>query len=139
MGRYIIGVEGGSGVANELGWEQYNDSNTTALTGQTLLNGVPTALTIDGASSITSQAPANSTGLWDTATNDIGGLQGIILSDSVSLLKGGVAQTIMRPLPIYTLGTFLANGGNLLLTYNGTGTCDIYGASVLIIRTTVGI
>lgn len=65
---------------------------------------------------------------------DIGGSVGTIFSRGVALRKGGAAQSISLAFPVFSGSTYLANGGELYLTYNGTGTCDIYKSSVLIVR-----
>lgn len=65
---------------------------------------------------------------------DIGGAIGVIYSDSISLRKGGSAQSVGFTIPVFTGSTYFANGGEIYLTYQGTGTCDIYKSSILIIR-----
>lgn len=66
---------------------------------------------------------------------DIGGGIGVIVSQTYSLLKGGAAQDMMFTFPVFTGATYFANGGEIYLTYTGTGTCDIYKNSVLAVRT----
>jgi len=65
---------------------------------------------------------------------DIGGVPGVIFSQSIPLLKGGVAQPINFSFPVFTGSTYIVNGGEIYLTYVGTGTCDIYATSNLIHR-----
>ena len=65
---------------------------------------------------------------------DIGSPIGIITARDVSLRKGGSAQEISVAFPFFAGDTFLANGGEVYLTYQGTGTCDIYKANVMIVR-----
>lgn len=65
---------------------------------------------------------------------DIGGSIGVVFSDAKSLRKGGSAQSISLAFPVYTGSTYLANGGKFYLTYQGTGTCDIFKSSLLIVR-----
>lgn len=66
---------------------------------------------------------------------DIGGGIGIIVSQTIPLLKSGAAQDFVWTFPVFTGATFLANGGTVNLTYTGTGSCDIYKNSVLLVRT----
>ncbi len=66
---------------------------------------------------------------------DIGGGQGVIASVTVPLKKGGTAQKVMVPMPIFTLGTFLTNGGTFNVTYEGNTTFDLHSATVVITRT----
>lgn len=66
---------------------------------------------------------------------DIGGSQGVIAAVTVPLMKGGAAQRVMVPMPIFTLGTFLANGGEFKVTYAGNTTFDLHSASIVITRT----
>lgn len=65
---------------------------------------------------------------------DIGSPIGTIFTDSKTLRKSGSAQAITLAFPVYTGATYLANGGEFYLTYNGTGSCDIYNTSLLIVR-----
>lgn len=65
---------------------------------------------------------------------DIGGSIGTIFGRGVSLRKGGAAQFVSMAFPVFSGSTYLANGGTVYLTYNGTGTCDIYKSSILIVR-----
>ena len=69
-----------------------------------------------------------------TVELDIGSPIGVITARDISLRKGGTAQEVSLAFPVYAGATFLANGGKVYLTYDGTGTCDIYQANVLIIR-----
>lgn len=66
---------------------------------------------------------------------DIGSPIGVIASNLYSLIKGGAAQDIVFTIPVFTGATYLANGGEIYLTYTGTGTCDIYKNAVLAVRT----
>lgn len=65
---------------------------------------------------------------------DIGGGIGVIFGRGVSLRKGGAAQFISIAFPVFSGTTYNANGGKFYLTYQGTGTCDIYKSSILIVR-----
>jgi hypothetical protein len=65
---------------------------------------------------------------------DIGGGLGTIVEDSRPLVKGGGQQFVLLDFEVYSGSTFLANGGEIYLTYNGTGTCDIYDTQILIRR-----
>lgn len=65
---------------------------------------------------------------------DIGGSIGVIFGRGVSLRKGGAAQFISMAFPVFAGTTYNANGAEFYLTYNGTGTCDIYKSSILIVR-----
>jgi hypothetical protein len=69
-----------------------------------------------------------------TVELDIGGSIGVIVSRTIRLIKGGAEQRILNSFPVFAGSTFLANGGKIYLTYTGTGTCDIYGSTILIIR-----
>lgn len=69
-----------------------------------------------------------------TAELDIGGSVGVIFGRDVSLRKGGAAQFVSIAFPVFTGTTYNANGGEIYLTYQGTGTCDIYKSSILIVR-----
>lgn len=65
---------------------------------------------------------------------DIGGSIGVIVQKSITLLKSGAEQSILMSFPVFSGSTFLANGGEIYVTYNGTGTCDIFASSILIVR-----
>lgn len=65
---------------------------------------------------------------------DIGGAPGVILATDVALRKGGAAQDITWSFPVFTGSTYVPNGGEFYLTYQGTGTCDIYKSSILVVR-----
>lgn len=65
---------------------------------------------------------------------DIGGSVGVIMGRDMSLRKGGAAQFMSLSFPVFSGSTYLANGGEFYLTYQGTGTCDIYKTSLLIVR-----
>jgi len=64
----------------------------------------------------------------------MGGSIGVIASETKRLAKGRSEQEIMFALPVFAGSTFLANGGEIYLTYTGTGTCDIFKSSILIVR-----
>lgn len=66
---------------------------------------------------------------------DIGGAQNVIASVTIPLLKGGAAQKVMVPMPVFTLATFVSNGGLLRINYAGSGSVDIHSASIVIVRT----
>lgn len=65
---------------------------------------------------------------------DIGGGIGVIFSQIIPLIKGGVAQPCSFAFPVFTGSTYIVNGGEIYLTYVGTGTCDIYKTQNLIHR-----
>lgn len=65
---------------------------------------------------------------------DIGGSLGVIWSETIPLLKGGAEQRIAISFPAFTGATYITNGGKFYLTYTGTGTCDVFKTTVLIIR-----
>ena len=65
---------------------------------------------------------------------DIGGSIGTIVAQTVPLLKGGAEQEILIAFPVFSGSTFLANGGSIYVTFRGTGTCKIFGSTILIIR-----
>lgn len=65
---------------------------------------------------------------------DIGGAVGVIYATSVSLRKSGGAQEISWAFPVFTGSTYTPNGGVIKITYNGTGSCNIYKNSILIVR-----
>ena len=65
---------------------------------------------------------------------DIGGTQGVIWSRTIRLARGaGIDTKITENLDFYTLGTFIANGGDLFITCDGG--IDIYDTLFLIQRT----
>lgn len=66
---------------------------------------------------------------------DIGGSLGIIFSKLISLPKGqGVAHSYSVVIPIYTLNTFVSNGGSLYVT-SQIGNMSVYNINLIIIRT----
>ena len=65
---------------------------------------------------------------------DIGAPIGVITERDISLRKGGSAQEISAAFPFFAGDTFFANGGEIYITYQGTGTCDIYKSNVLLVR-----
>jgi hypothetical protein len=65
---------------------------------------------------------------------DIGGGPGVIFSQIIPLIKGGVAQPCSFSFPVFTGSTYIVNGGEIYLTYVGTGTCDIYSTTNMIHR-----
>lgn len=65
---------------------------------------------------------------------DIGGGIGVIVSTTVPLLRSGAQQSCLVAFPVFAGTTFIANGGSVYLTYTGTGTCDIFGGDILIVR-----
>lgn len=65
---------------------------------------------------------------------DIGGGIGVIFSQIIPLIKGGVAQPCSFSFPVFTGSTYIVNGGEIYLTYVGTGTCDIYSTSNMVHR-----
>jgi hypothetical protein len=66
---------------------------------------------------------------------DIGGGIGVIESQTYALLKGGAAQDMVFTSPVFSGATYFANGGEIYLTYTGTGSCTIFKNSVLAVRT----
>lgn len=69
-----------------------------------------------------------------TCELDIAGTQGVIVSQTFPLVKGGAEQKILFSFPVFAGDTFLANGGKIFLTYTGTGSCTIFGNATVIIR-----
>ena len=65
---------------------------------------------------------------------DIGGGLGVVFSQLIPLIKGGVAQPCSFSFPVYAGSTYIANGGTIYLTYVGTGSCDIYKTTNMINR-----
>lgn len=65
---------------------------------------------------------------------DIGGSVGTIFGRGISLRKGGAAQFISLAFPVFAGTTYNANGGKFYITYQGSGTCDIYKTSILVVR-----
>ena len=66
---------------------------------------------------------------------DIGGTPGVIFSQIIPLIKGGVAQPCSFSFPVFTGSTYIVNGGTIYLTYVGTGSCAIYKTNTMISRT----
>lgn len=67
-------------------------------------------------------------------TLDIGGSQGEIYADFKSLVKGAGTPTIVSEIiPVFTLGTFIANGGAFYIKCNTR--LDVYDISILITKT----
>lgn len=67
-------------------------------------------------------------------TLDIGSPIGEITWRDISLRKSGATVKTSIAFPVFSGSTFLANGGEFYLTYNGTGTCDIYAVDILLVR-----
>jgi len=65
---------------------------------------------------------------------DIGGTIGVIASRTVSLIKGGAEQSISLAFPVFAGSTMVTNGATLKCTYVGTGTCDVFATSNLVVR-----
>lgn len=65
---------------------------------------------------------------------DIGGALGVVVSQTIPLLKGGAEQSITLSFPVFSGSTFVTNGGSIYLTFTGTGSCKIFDSSILIIR-----
>lgn len=65
---------------------------------------------------------------------DIGGALGVVVSQTIPLLKGGAEQSITVSFPVFSGSTFVTNGGSIYLTFTGTGSCKIFDSSILIIR-----
>lgn len=65
---------------------------------------------------------------------DIGGTVGVIFSETKPLIKGGAQQGVTFSFPVFTGSTYLANGGEFYVTYDGTGSVDLYGTVIQIER-----
>lgn len=65
---------------------------------------------------------------------DIGGSIGVILGETKSLVKSGAAMNLKFSDTVFTGSTYVPNGGEIYLTYQGSGTCVIYNNSVMISR-----
>lgn len=65
---------------------------------------------------------------------DIGGTLGTIVGQTVPLLKGGAEQELLIAFPVFAGSTFLANGGEIYVTFTGTGSCKIFGSTIVIVR-----
>jgi hypothetical protein len=65
---------------------------------------------------------------------DIGGSIGVIFSLLIPLIKGGAAQPCSFSFPVFTGSTYIVNGGEIYLTFVGTGSCDIYKTTNMINR-----
>lgn len=65
---------------------------------------------------------------------DIGGVVNVVWAQTIPLLKSGAAEKVSVVIPVFTGATYLANGGEVYLTYNGSGTADVYANSVFITR-----
>lgn len=65
---------------------------------------------------------------------DIGSPIGEIAWRDIGLRKSGATVKASVAFPVFAGDTFLANGGEFYLTYNGTGTCDIYAVNILAVR-----
>lgn len=73
------------------------------------------------------------------AALDIGGgaTPTIVIATDSQTLRGGNPQPVLFSFPIFTLGTFIANGGQIFITVN-SGTATISNRSILIVRTSSG-
>ena len=69
-----------------------------------------------------------------TCQLDIGGSLGVIYELLIPLVKGGVVQACAFAFPVFTGTTYIANGGEIYLTYTGTGSCDIFDTRIMINR-----
>jgi hypothetical protein len=69
-----------------------------------------------------------------TCELDIGGGPGVIFDQLIPLVKGGAVQAASFAFPVYTSSTYISNGGEIYLTYTGTGSCDIFSTAILIHR-----
>lgn len=67
-------------------------------------------------------------------TLDIGAPIGEIVWRDIGLRKSGSTVKASLAFPVFAGSTFTTNGGEIYLTYNGTGTCDIYAVDILIVR-----
>lgn len=64
---------------------------------------------------------------------DIGGTQGVIWSKTERLARGAGNNTkVSLTIPVFTLGTFVANGGELYVTCDGP--CDVFSAAYFITK-----
>lgn len=71
---------------------------------------------------------------YATLKLDIGGSLGVIVSDIFTFPKGiGVAENFSKTYLVYTLDTFVNNGGKFKIT-GGTGTTTIYNVDFIISR-----
>jgi len=68
-----------------------------------------------------------------TGEVDIGGSEGVILEQTQRFLKGAVEQSMLFVATIFTLNTFIANGGSIYL--ESSINVDIYDIGLLINRT----
>ena len=66
---------------------------------------------------------------------EAGGASGVIEARSVPLLKGGIPQIVEMTGALFVGSDFLANGGELMMRYDGNGSIDVYGVSSFIQRT----
>ena len=67
-----------------------------------------------------------------------GGLSPTIpIATDAKTLKTGTPQTLIFSFPIYSLSTFISNGGQIFLSCN-SGSAEITGRSILIVRTSSG-
>lgn len=65
---------------------------------------------------------------------DIGSSQGVIVANTIPLLKSGAQQDVSINMSVFAGTIFNANNGEIYVTYNGTGTCDIYNNTIFITR-----
>lgn len=148
------------------GWAQYSDGQYTSASPQLVNEGITAVLGNNAASVIDSHLPPGITELYDgtkiTPENsgdayllrvnfkaftssqngvlevalDIGGAQGVILSEDVAFPRGtgsGNVRDITRTFLIYSLGTFIANGGEIKVT-SVRGNTSIYETTYVISR-----
>jgi len=57
-----------------------------------------------------------------------------IIAETTSLLNAGSEQSIIFNFTVAANAAFIANDGKIYITYTGTGTCDIFGSDILIVR-----
>jgi hypothetical protein len=80
--------------------------------------------------------PAQTNGVltmkFDIGSDPLGASSIVIAQESVALLKGTAAQPYVVSLPIYSLGTFIANGMKIIVECDKNA--NVYGKSVLVVK-----
>ena len=77
---------------------------------------------------------ANNNNTYATLELDIGGSQGVIWTRDIALTKGAnVPVEFAIAIPLYTLQTFVTNGGQFYI--ETTRRCDLYDISLVVFRT----
>lgn len=157
-GKYVLG-----GESNARGWAYYADTQYTEASPFVVSNGSTLSLPNNADSSITGYlngnpdlydgSTINPWAVGDTLTLsirfkvkssannggialslDIGGTQGVIVSDGRRLLRGSnIEQKITFDFTTFCLDTFLANGGTIS-TESFSGNMSIYDINYLIVK-----